>query len=342
MDRILTEDINEFVNNSNYPPSLGSGRWLVTGATGLIGASLVHYLLAYYPSIEIFCPLRNLRKAKTLFTETEAKRLHLIECNLEHFLDSDIYDYHFDYIVHCASPTSGQYMIGKPVETFSFIVCSTEQILRYALQEHSSVVFLSSLEVYGQIFGDQILPEESWGFVCPNAPRSSYPMAKRAAEYLCSAYAKEFGVDAKIARLTQVLGPGVANDDNRVFAQFARSVIHSTDIVLHTEVRSAKPYCYTADCVAAILTILLKGSKGEAYNVANEKTYISIRDMANFMVANFNQNIVVREELHLDYGYAPETKLHLSTSKLRALGWEPYYDLRSMLERLIISMKEQQ
>ena len=125
MDRILTEDINEFVNNSNYPPSLGSGRWLVTGATGLIGASLVHYLLAYYPSIEIFCPLRNLRKA-------------------------------------------------------------------------------------------------------------------------------------------------------------------------------------------------------------------------NFMVTNFNQNIVVREELHLDYGYAPETKLHLSTSKLRALGWEPYYDLRSMLERLIISMKEQQ
>lgn len=341
MDRILTEDIKEFVNKSIYPPHLGTGRWLVTGATGLIGSSLVHYLLAYYSFVEIFCPIRNLHKAKTIFTEAEIKRLHLIECNLEHFVYSDIYESHFDYIVHCASPTSGQYMTGKPVETFSFIVRSTEHILRYALQEHSSVVFLSSLEVYGQIFDDKILPEESWGYVCPNAPRSSYPMAKRAAEYLCAAYAKEFGVDVKIARLTQVFGPGVGAEDNRVFAQFARSVIHSTDIVLHTEGRSAKPYCYIADCVTAILTILLKGSKGEAYNVANEKTYISIRDLANFLVAHFNKDIVVREELHLDYGYAPETKLHLSISKLRSLGWEPHYDLRSMLERLILSMQEQ-
>ena len=157
---------------------------------------------------------------------------------------------------------------------------------------------------------------------------------------MCTSYAKEYGVPVKIARLTQTFGAGVSAEDNRVFAQFARSIIEGNDIVLHTKGESAKPYCYTTDCVSAILYILLKGKDGEAYNVANQDTYISIKDMALFLKENFNSNIDVIVEEHPEMGYAPVTRLNLLSEKLMSLGWKPSYNLYEMFERLINSLKE--
>ena len=82
----------------------------------------------------------------------------------------------------------------------------------------------------------------------------------------------------------------------------------------------------------------MKGESGEAYNVANEKTYISIRAMAELLRAEFNPNSKVVLDLHDDMGYAPVTKLNLGTNKLRGLGWEPRYGLKEMFRRLIDSM----
>ena len=195
------------------------------------------------------------------------------------------------------------------------------------------------MEYYGQNFDDTLITEDMQGYVNNTDPRSSYPLGKRAAEYLCVAYAKQFDVNAKVARLTQTFGAGVSVDDNRVFAQFARSVIEGTNIVMHTKGESAKPYCYTTDCVSAILYILIRGEKGEAYNVANEETYISIKDMADFLCAHFNPQLKVVVEEHPEMGYAPVTKLNLSTEKLKSLGWSPRYGLYDMFDRLIKSFK---
>ena len=71
--------------------------------------------------------------------------------------------------------------------------------------------------------------------------------------------------------------------ENRVFAQFARSAMKGSDIVLHTEGKSEGNYCYTADAVRALLTILVKGENMQAYNVVNEKSHITIADMEKFV-----------------------------------------------------------
>lgn len=155
-------------------------------------------------------------------------------------------------------------------------------------------------------------------------------MAKRAAENLCCLYASEYGVPVMVARLTQTTGAGISQDDNRVIAQFARLAANGNDIVLHTTGESARPYCYITDAISAILFILLKGQSGEVFNVANEDTYISAKDMAEYVRDNFNPSITVRMELKDNMGYAPVTKLKLSASKLRSLGWEPKYNLNGI------------
>lgn len=338
MNKIQQEDIRTFAESFPLAESLTGSHFMITGATGLIGSTLIHCLLALDKGIGITCPVRSLSKAKAMFGE-DAEKIHFIECDLMGYLSGLTPDDGFHYIVHCASPTAGSYMTEHPVETFELAVESTRMLLDYARKaEVKGMVYVSSLEYYGQNDNDNVITEDFQGYVDASSARSSYPMGKRAAEYLCTSYALEYGVPAKVARLTQTFGAGVAPDDNRVFAQFARSVMAGTDIVLHTTGESAKPYCYTTDCISAILYILLKGQNGEAYNVADDETYISIRDMAEFLRDSFNPNIKVVVESHPEMGYAPVTKLHLSAEKLKTLGWTPSLGLKEMFDKLISSM----
>lgn len=339
MNNIQKLDIQEFVNNFSLTSCLRNTNVVITGATGLIGSTLVRCLLALGRGISITLPVRNKKKALVIYKE-DALRLNIVECDLLDYCKTITET--FDYIIHCASPTSGKYMDEHPVETYELAVESTRALLQYA-QKHTikGMVYLSSIEYYGQNFNDHLISESFNGYVDVTSARSSYPMGKRAAEYLCTAYALEYGIPVKIARLTQTFGAGVAIDDNRVFAQFARSVIAGKDIVLHTTGESAKPYCYTIDCVSAILTILLKGTHGESYNVANQDTYISIRSMAEYLRDNFNPKINVTIDENDEMGYAPMTKLHLSVEKLMALGWRPNYGLYDMFNRLFLAMKSE-
>lgn len=193
---------------------------------------------------------------------------------------------------------------------------------------------------HGSVYDDaEPLTEDKQGYIDPMQVRSSYPIAKRAAESLCHAYAKEYGIPAKTARLAQTFGAGVTEDDNRVFAQFARNVLAGHDIVLHTTGELSRCYCYTIDAMEAILYILLKGEDGEAYNVANESTYISIIDMAHFLCKTFNPNIKPVIELKEGMGYSPMTKLRLSCQKVQELGWSPRYNMKTMFERLLTSLR---
>lgn len=337
MNLLQSLDINTFANHFLELERIGSATFCITGATGLIGSTIVRCLLSLDADISISCPVRNVDKAIDMYGD-DSEKISFVEYDLLQYLAT--MDGDFDYIIHCASPTAGQYMTGHPVETYELAIESTRLILNYAKSHRvKGVVYVSSLEYYGQVFDDRLITEDMQGYIDMMSPRSSYPLGKRAAEYLCTAYAQEYGVPVKIARLTQTFGAGVSADDNRVFAQFARSVIKGEDIVLHTTGDSAKPYCYTTDCASAILYILLKGKDGEAYNVANPDTYISIKDMAEFLRDNFNPDIDVRVELHPEMGYAPVTMLRLSADKLMGLGWKPQYDLKAMFERLIESMK---
>lgn len=337
INNIQKQDINNFVNSFKLSDKLKNTSFLITGATGLIGSTLVKCLISLNRNIKITLLVRNKEKAIKIY-ENDIHKLEIIECELTQW-DCPTF-VHFDYIIHCASPTSGKFMADYPVETYSLAIDSTRMLLEKSKQFNiKAMVYISSIEYYGQIYDDRLITEKEQGYIDPVSSRSSYPMGKRAAEYLCVTYATEYSIPVKIARLTQTFGAGVSNDDNRVFAQFAHSVVNGMDIVLHTTGESAKPYCYTTDCISAILYIALYGEKGEVYNVANEDTYISIRDMANLVRSEFNKNINIRIELHPEIEYAPITKLHLSTHKLLALGWKPQYGLREMFERLIESFR---
>lgn len=317
---------------------LNGSTILITGATGLIGSNIIRMLCSEAEDVSIIAPVRSAAKAAAMLGSMPHVR----------FIETDLatFDYAslngsshagIDYIIHCAAPTASRYFVEHPVETYRSITDITARILEDALGMHiKGMVYLSSLEVYGTVTDDtEAVTEEKQGYIDPLSARSSYPMAKRAAECLCHLYASQHGLPVRIARLTQTTCGGIADDDHRIIAEFARHAARHEDITLHTAGGSARPYCHTEDAVSAILHILLKGENGQAYNVANEETYISARDMAMYVKTEFAPGICVRTELRSDMGYAPETRLRLSAARLRALGWQPKYGLHEIFSTLI-------
>lgn len=332
---ILAEDINTFSLPDQIVDSLKNRTIIITGATGLIGSTLVKCILSLSLNTKLILPVRD--KVKALKILTNSENLEIVENNITDFFNN--YNKKADYVIHCASPTNGIYMKNHPVETFNFIYESTQSILEYAQRNNlKSSIFLSSIEYYGELDTDIPVTENMTGYMDLTNPRNAYALGKRAAEFLCHSYFLEFGTKIKIARLTQTLGAGISSTDNRVFAQFARSIIHNKNIILHTEGLSSKPYCYTTDAISAILTILIKGNNGESYNVSTPGTYISIRDLAIFLINNFNPNIDIEFQIQKDNGYAPMTKINMCSDKLIQLGWNPKHNLLDMFNRLIKSL----
>lgn len=306
---------------------------LVTGATGLIGQSLVPELL--HKGAKVIVVTRNKVRAGELFAEMD--NISFVENDLS-MVEPIAIDCAIDYIVHGGCPTSSAMMTEQPVEVITTIVNGTRKVLELAKEKHvNAIVFLSSMEVYGVITNDSVaVTEDMCGNINLLNQRSSYPMGKRMAETLCCAYYKEYGVPVSIARLTQTIGPGAdIQTDNRVFAQFARNVRNQENIVLHTAGNTKRMYLHAQDAAEAIVCLLKRGEAGEAYNVANEDTYVSIKEMADLVCEQFSpaSHVVVKEQTQ--NSYLPEIHLRLSTAKLRQLGWTPQYGLTEMFDSII-------
>lgn len=310
---------------------------LITGSTGLIGTALVRRFAAERGAT-VVAAARNVAKAEALFAEFA--NVKVVEWDVMRPAAFDVGA--VDRLVHAAAETASKAFVEKPVETIASVVDGTRNVLEFARRAGvKSMAYLSTMEVYGAPSAARVT-EKDYGYLDPTAVRSSYPEAKRLAENLCVAYAKEYGVPVKVARLTQTFGEGVRYDDGRVFAEFARAVLEKRDIVLKTEGTTARCYCYLGDAVEAIATILEQGVAGEAYTVANEATFCTIREMAERLIAAHPESgskLVIDTAGAETRGFAPPFRMNLDCAKLRALGWEPKVGLVEMYDRMMAAMQ---
>lgn len=307
-----------------------SERYFITGATGLVGAALTERLA--HEGHEVVVWVRNPEKAQKIFADLGSVSIMagLLEEPI-HF-DGDV-----DYVIHAAAPTNSSFFVEHPVETIDSIVMGTRSVLNFAREKSvKSVVNLSSMEVYGTPTNGEDLTEDKQFYLDPLNVRSNYPIAKRLAENMSVAYSLEYDVPVKIARLAQVLGTKLLPDDNRVIAQFIRSAKNGTDIEIATDGETKQTYVGIEDALDAILMILKKGKNGEAYNIANDDTYCSIREVAELVASNVvDKTINVRINTAERNGkYPPNRTLRINSSKLRSLGWVPTTTLEQSLNIL--------
>ena len=200
-------------------------------------------------------------------------------------------------------------------------------------------LYVSSGEVYGEGDG-RVISEEYSGYVDCLNPRSCYPSSKRASETLCASYASEYGVDVVIARPCHIFGPNFTEKDNRVYAQFIRNILHGEDIVMKSSGEQMRSWCYVIDCVSALLYVLLKGISGEAYNIADSKSVLTIRQLAEMLARIGNCKVVIEKPSETEKRtFNPVTKSVYSVNKLEGLGWNVSGSMEDKMMKTIHYLK---
>ena len=343
---ILQEDLYNNAKIINELQSLNNKKIVVTGATGLIGSVLCKSVLCanrlYNCNITIYAVVRNMSKAQKIFENVrERKEFNIVKYD---FMDNNNFELqdNIDYIIHTAAVTTSKMMVENPVDTLFTAINGTKAVLEFARKKRIlGVVYLSSMEVYGSFSDEKYVDENIYGEIDILSARSSYSEGKRICENICAAYNHQYDVPVKIVRLAQTFGPGISKEDNRVYAQFARSVIEEKDIVLHTKGLSEGNYVYVSDAINAILKVLLNGKNGEAYNIANEESHMQIKQMAELVAQKVaSGKIRVVYDLQSNNAYAKDTKMKMDTHKIKELGWKPKVSLYDTYIRMIDYIRE--
>ncbi len=323
--------------NTIIDKELSNKTVMVTGATGLIGQTLIKRLIKI--GSDVIAVVRKIEKAERLFGPDEHIRYVVSDVT-----ELEINPFDIDYIIHGASNTSSKAFVEDPIGIINTAIEGTKRTLEIArLSKVKGYVYLSSMEVYGAPETDEKIDENFPTNLNTMKVRSAYPESKRMCENLCASYVRQYNVPAKVIRLTQTFGPGVQYGDGRVFAEFARCAIEGRNIILHTKGETKRNYLYTEDAVDAILTVLVKGEYGEAYNAANEDTYCSIYEMAEMVCrecANNKIEVKIEETDYIKLGYAPTLYMNLDTNKIQALGWKAKTNLKKMFINTVEDMKK--
>ena len=342
MEEKIYKEINKTFESIDLPYQDMKGKSiLITGANGLIGRMVIKSLCVINEKYGLhLCILALVRKEVTIqeIFADEIKKGYVKALTGDIREEMQIFE-DIDYIIHGASMTASKAFIENPVEVIMTNILGTKSIMELAYKKKvSSVVFLSSMETYGFTEMETVLTEDKMEYLNPLNVRSCYPESKRMAENLCVSYFTQYHVPVKIIRLAQTFGYGVDGNDKRVFAEFATCAREKRNIHLLTDGASKRMYLDTIDAATAILTVLLKGESGTAYNAANKETYCSVKEMAEFVaknVAGGEIKVTINENVDNAKQFPPPHRLFLDVSRMEGLGWRAKTGLAEMYGRML-------
>ena len=338
INNILKNEYENIVSNINAD-DLKNKSILITGANGLIASYLVDILCFLNNeknfSINIYALSRSKEKSEKRFYN---QNINIIEQDLNIPFDSNI---HFDYIIHAASNSHPLAFSSDPVGTMKTNLLGTINLLEIAKKSGAKFLYFSTGEIYGNNI-DHAFTEDDLGLVDTKIARSCYPESKRAAETLCMAYRQQFNINVNIARFCYVYGSTITDTNSRADAQFLRKALAGENIILKSAGLQKRTYCYVADAVSAILCIILNGTNGEVYNVANPNSVVSVKEYAETLANLANVELVFELPNEPEKrGYSKQADSILDAKKLINLGWKPIYKLKDGLNNTLLIKREE-
>lgn len=340
---IAQEDLSKIYNVDLDWNTFNNKTILVTGATGML-ATIISYFLLYLKDekgidLKLLALCRTKAKAEKTFKEFLDKPY--FDLLLQDVCEPIQYDGGIDYIFHLAGNASPHFINTDPVGIVKSNMIGTFNVLELAKEKQTEkVIFASTREVYGKNENEDSLTESSFGTIDPMENRSCYPESKRAAETIFRSYFLQYGVNFNALRIAHSYGPGMnLHSDGRVMADLMGNVVDGKDIELKSTGEALRAFCYITDAVTGIFYAALKGEPGEAYNLANEKEEISIRDLAQMLVSlRKDKDLkVVFNIPDTNIGYCNYKRVGLNTNKLEKLGWQPNVSLKEGCQRTIQS-----
>lgn len=316
---------------------------LISGASGFLASYLVKYFL-YLNSLnsnqqtKVIGLVRNIEKAKNRF------KAYLKDPMFELFNHDvnkkfDIKD-SINFIIHAASQASPKYYKDDPVGTLKPNVLGTINLLDLSLNKNlDAFLYFSSSEVYGNNNSISI-GENQYGILDPINIRSCYSESKRMGENICISYGSQFGVNVKIVRPFHIYGPGMSLDDGRVYADFTKNLLDESDLIINSDGKAVRSFCYLKDATIGFLKVMLNGKQGYPYNIGNPNESYSIKELADILSKDSSgsrPNVIINQPQNKSY-IKSSVSIHApNIDRVEKIGWSPKTDVRTGFKRTVKS-----
>ncbi len=345
-NRIWNEDIDAIIKVPLPWEKLQNLNILITGATGYLMVYLVYTLLRLNEgmrglNIGIFCLCRSVEKVLVKYKDVLGRKdLHFIYGDVCEEWESE---QKMDIIIHAASPANPYAWSVQPINTLTTNIFGTRSMLEYA-RKHNVIrcMYFSSSSVYGKRECTDKLSESNTGEFSFTDCRYCYGVGKGASELLCKSYIQEFGIDIVMVRPFIIYGPGMDISMKKAFTDFLFATLEGKNIIVKSNGSAVRSYCYIADAIKAIFTVLLTGKSGEVYNIANSREDISIKQLAETFLKIGGNNTNICYEMSGEGERYLNTIcdcLSADTSKIEKLGWKADIDLEEGIYRTLESYK---
>ena len=353
---VVARDLQDVVSNlGDELEAMAGRRLLLTGGAGFLGYYLTQTIARWNEAVADDKRIRlsvydNFLRGVPGWLSGVATRpgVELVEHDVTMPLPANAGA--FDFVVHAASVASPTFYRRHPLETMDANVNGLRILLDRAREQHAAghplqgFLFLSSSEIYGDPPPDAIpTPETYRGNVSCTGPRACYDESKRFGETLSVTFARAFELPVVIVRPFNNYGPGLRAGDRRVVPDFASDIVAGRDIVLLSDGSATRTFCYVADAVVGYFRALVRGRSGEAYNIGTEHPEISVRELAERMIAlgaevlGYSGRVVHERSADVDYLTDNPTRRRPDITKARQdLGYEPSVSLDEGLRRALL------
>jgi nucleoside-diphosphate-sugar epimerase len=316
-------------------------RIFLTGGTGFIGKWLLATLLDANQHHGLGCRISVLTRNPQAF-RTEAPCLAAapgVELIAGDVRELNVRAPHFDRIVHAATDVA---TTASDIDTFDTCVQGTRHVLDLAKRCSASLLLVSSGAVYGRQPPDVMALREDQPVAAePVHAASGYAAGKRAAEWLANAFAKEHGLDLKIARCFAFVGPYLPLDKHFAIGNFLRDAIAEQPITIQGDGTPLRSYLHAADMAAWLWSLLADGKPLSTFNLGGAEA-VSIRQLAQRVVTTTDSSSAItvlkqaaagataeryvpdvsriRQDLHLPEPLALDESLRRTADWLRRTG----------------------
>lgn len=326
---MLREDIRKIKKNL-AEVNFEDKNILVTGGAGFLGSWLCHVLVEQNA---------NVKCVDNMASGLESNVADLIsEDNFElikHDISQPIFfDEKIDVVMHLASRASPLEFDKFPIQIIKANTLGTWIALGIAKKHNARLLYTSTSEVYGDA---EIIPtpETYNGNVNPIGIRGCYDESKRAGEAICIAYARQHGIDVRIARIFNTYGPLMRSEGvyGRVVPRFIDQALNNKPITIFGDGMQTRSFCYVTDQIEALMRLCwYEEARNEVINTGNPSE-ITVLDLAEKIkeLAGSSSEF----EFHPLPPDDPKKRCPDIRKAREIIKWEPKVDLRSGLKRTI-------